>query len=548
MNVRVTILLAAVVATAVTSSGYTQNFNAVTIAAGSGSGQIGLSRAPNEQCIGPTAIAPLSGARLALLDGINRKILVVGNAGMEEVPLPGAMVEPTDLTATTKGFVVADALGQVAALGSDGTVLAIKRTAYDPAWGAPRLVALRGNRLVLEDLRGNQTPSGLDSSEVGEFVDTGWVASGEYERASADTNNIALVDQDRTDALASIAISSPVRIVDARPMWVETGKGAVIAVQESRRLPVEASFVRIVIIGPDGQAQSEAYLSPAAYACDLRRPFTRLTDGTVVSVQMTDGDSIRVAPLQFVPIGTAAPLAVSVSANASLISQDNDVLAALERLNGTDTTQSIALSAIARDTILERARAALKLRWHLSPANYLAPDTANKCNPIANIWKRPPRLDNLQDQEVEAVPYRWGGYFNDLAAFQSHLAAGRLAGDVCTCRDANCVHPRATGLDCSGFISYAWRTGNYFTTRSLPGPRVSRRLRWDEVAPGDIVNDAGSHVRLVESVVSGPRGRIVTVIESATKLSCGGICRQSYSESELRNSGYVPLRRLAVTN
>ena len=338
------------------------------------------------------------------------------------------------------------------------------------------------------------------------------------------------------------------RIENARALWVDEVAGAVIAVQESLRLPEEAAFVRLIAVDASGQATAEAYLGPEAFACDTRRPFARLTDGSVVSLAFRDGGELGLDVLPFVPFGTATPKVVGQRPGSSLISEEDDTSAALERLNGTPSVSEIALTLIGRGHILERARAALEIRWSLSPKNYSDPAVPNLCNPVENVWRRPPRLNGLVGKEVVGVPDRWGGYVSTLDVFRVHLNEGRLAGSDCTCRNANCVHPRATGQDCSGFVSYAWQLGNYFTTARLPSQTISTPVLWAELNPGDIVNKVRSHVRLVEGISNGPSGRYVTVIESASNISCGGVCRRSYLESELRQSGYKPLRRLALMN
>ena len=524
-----------------------QNVSSTPLPVGSGPGQIGLVVAPNEECRGPATVTAASGGRLAILDRVNRKIVVIGSSAAEDVPLPIDLVEPADFLAVARGYVVAGALGDVVLVNDHGAVLARTTASHNPEFGAVRLVPLVSGALALEDIKGERTSIDLSRAQTGELVVPGLAAAAAYLRTNTSPNQVVLENNSVRGPLGSITVTSGIRIVSARVVWVNEGSGALIVAQEAHRLPEEAAFVRLVTFDDSGRPTSEAYLGPDVFACDTKRPFVRLTDGRVVSLAFR-GRTLAVEAISFEPIGHAVPKTLGQRSDATLISQEeDDTLSALERLNGTSNVSAIALSPINRATILERARAPLEIKWHLAPANFSHAGVPSVCQPPENIWMRPPRLDAELGREVKAIPYRWGGYVSTLETFKTHLNDGRLAGDVCTCRNANCVYPEATGQDCSGFVSFAWNTGSYFTTGSLPSPNVSAPVLWDDLAPGDIVNRARSHVRLIESIAISPNGRVMTVIESAMRADCGGVCRRPYLESELQEQGYRPLRRLNLT-
>lgn len=510
---------------------------------GSGPGQIGLVMAPNEECHGPAAMTPASGGRLALLDRVNNKIVVLGEPAQEDIPLPADLLEPSDFIATSRGYLVVGALGDVVVVDARGYVIARAATRYDPEKGAVRLVALPEGRFALENLRGERIAIGLGPAQTGELVEPGMAAAGTYRRSQDGATEAVLRSDAASGPLASIGVKSGIRIVDARAVWASDGEGALIAVQESRRLPEESAVVRLVAVNARGQPAGEAYLSPDAFACDMVRPYARLTDGSVVSLEFGPRNELRLAVLAISPTGIAKPKPLGPRGEAAQIIEYEDQLRALERKNGTTSVSKISLSPISRKRILERARVPLELKWRLKPSSYSHPGVANRCAPPEHIWRRPKRLDGMLNLEVTAIPYRWGGYMASVDTFSTHLGKGRLAGDDCICRKTDCVYPNATGMDCSGFVSYAWRAGAYFTTARLPDPRVSRPVAWGDLAPGDIVNKAGNHVRLVEAVSNGPGGPIVTTIESTSKASCGGLCRRDYLQTAMQLSGYKPLRR-----
>ncbi|VVM45297.1 hypothetical protein PS684_00223 [Pseudomonas fluorescens] len=511
---------------------------------GNGVGQIGVERIPNEECRGPTTIAPGPDGQLAILDSVNQKILLAGTKAITEIKLPSDLLDPVDLISTTSGFLVAGALGDVALVSGPGTISARVSTNYDPESGTPRLVVQSDNQYTLENLAGKQVPVGIDSKQLGTPTDTGQLAAASFDFKMEKPTLAVGSNTLSTTGFKQTSISSQRRLVDVRMLWASTKDGALIATQETVNEPEELSFVRLINTDAHGTATTEAYISPDAYACNIRRPFARLTNGQIVSLSFAKEGKVTVEPVPFLKAGTAKPVAIARSSDVALVASQQDTLKQLEKLNGTSAVGLVALQKVSRQSILSKAHEALELKWTLHAKNYSRAGVLNQCNPTANIWHRPSRLDALLDKEVTAIPYRWGGYASSLETFKKHLNDGRLAGSDCTCRNADCVYPGATGLDCSGFVSYAWQTGAYYTTSSLQSAKVSTAVRWDAVQPGDIVNKAGCHVRLLESTANGPKGRFHTVIESAANAACGGVCRRSYSEAELMRAGYKPLSRL----
>jgi len=91
-----------------------------------------------------------------------------------------------------------------------------------------------------------------------------------------------------------------------------------------------------------------------------------------------------------------------------------------------------------------------------------------------------------------SIPYMWGG-FSSLQQYEQGLIDGKSAGDKNTTSvGASC----AVGVDCSGYVSRAWGQTSKYGTSTLPN--ISTALpSFDDLLPGDILNHAGSHVRLV---------------------------------------------------
>jgi hypothetical protein len=133
------------------------------------------------------------------------------------------------------------------------------------------------------------------------------------------------------------------------------------------------------------------------------------------------------------------------------------------------------------------------------------------------------------------VPYKWGG-FSSLAQVDSGLASCSLAGDRNTTDGgASC----AIGVDCSGFVSRAWNTTTKYGTSTLY--QVSTAITATQLKPGDVLNDAGSHVRML--VARNPDGTL-NMVES---YAGSNYWRVGYTvRTWSNNTGYEPRRYVSI--
>ncbi len=92
-----------------------------------------------------------------------------------------------------------------------------------------------------------------------------------------------------------------------------------------------------------------------------------------------------------------------------------------------------------------------------------------------------------------AVPYKWGG-FSSLETYKTKAEAGIYTGSDYT-SDVSPSDLYCVGVDCSGFVSRCWRLSSKYGTSTLPS--ISTELaNYDAMKTGDIINLAGSHVRM----------------------------------------------------
>jgi hypothetical protein len=205
------------------------------------------------------------------------------------------------------------------------------------------------------------------------------------------------------------------------------------------------------------------------------------------------------------------------------------------------------LPATTRTAILDRANAFLAVNWTMKATNFSRAGIESRCaKQEGKFWLRAHRFTSASvGQTFGPMPYYWGGG-DTPDAFRTKLAAGSLAGSICTCREPQfnqCVVNFAAGVDCSGFVSRSWGIPKHGTTAlgqvSKPVGDVSK------LKPGDALNKAGSHVRLFVGFKPGPQ-LLLNVIESATNLRCEGVCQSTYTPQQL--AGYRPIRFSGTTD
>jgi len=140
-----------------------------------------------------------------------------------------------------------------------------------------------------------------------------------------------------------------------------------------------------------------------------------------------------------------------------------------------------------------------------------------------------------------SVPYKWGGN-TPLNTFESAIVSGAKAGDMETSRTKDGYicwgNTYDVGVDCSGYVSNIWTCDRKSTSTMH---EVSFELgSWDNMAPADAANKAGSHIRL--NVERNANGSFLM----AEATGSGWACRY-YSFSTSALSSYVPIRYDEIT-
>ena len=174
--------------------------------------------------------------------------------------------------------------------------------------------------------------------------------------------------------------------------------------------------------------------------------------------------------------------------------------------------------AIDRAEVMARARA-----FALHPWRAATPNLTASCNPAYQSVYVP--------GDYVGLPYDWGGYM-PLFEFDQDMDAGLGAGSYPDDGILACT----SGLDCSGFVSQAWGTG-HFTTSSLD--ETSNQIGMGSMLPGDVFNEAGFHVAMLQQLLSNGVPIFVEAIGYNVHYNAtGGLAHVD---------GYIPRRLTSIT-
>ncbi len=509
-----------------------------TFDVGNDATELGLILQPNVECISPSAMSASSRSVYAILDNWNRRISVFREDAIATINLPPER-EPIDVAIASKGVIVAFENGYVFGVSDDGIVRFEEDVQLDLDQPAPFLAASSNTEILLRSVDG-RVLARIDTESVGDVLEPLIGQDGSSLTLANPSSGELTAAPSGTDI--AMQVVSDRQIASAVLLGTTAEGHIVVEVDELQTLPEPIAASRFVKYDADQTPFAELYAPAALEDCKSPHSVAVTNDGEALFVRVVSASSIELILEEWQSLGYAQipePPAVPSTENIS----NEDFLERFENFINDGAALDIgAQPSISVADILTRAQSMETHAWTLGEANYENQGIESRCEPQAYQWRRPVELNGLLGERIIGLPYRWGGYLTRLSSFDSGLSNGRLAGDTCTCRSGEnyCVVPEAIGLDCSGFVSFSWKLSGYYTTSSLS--KVSDQIRWSQLRPGDIVNRAGRHVRLVVGVNGKGAGQQVQVLESA--VSCGGVCRRTYTANDLQSRGYVPLRRI----
>ena len=187
--------------------------------------------------------------------------------------------------------------------------------------------------------------------------------------------------------------------------------------------------------------------------------------------------------------------------NRSILSASVLALLALPQVAAAQASNNSASEKAANITRYDsvvRGRQFARHRWHASAANI----SPTQC-PAGFDWYGGAAGTQTYQQvsshyvgDFVGLPYNWGGMM-PLRKFDELVAQGMGAGAGASTRlEAEGGHADCTmGVDCSGFVSQAWRADNYYTT-SAQGSISAQLSNVGQMRAGDSWNQAGYHTAI----------------------------------------------------
>jgi cell wall-associated NlpC family hydrolase len=160
--------------------------------------------------------------------------------------------------------------------------------------------------------------------------------------------------------------------------------------------------------------------------------------------------------------------------------------------------------------------------------------TCGRSNLSASCAKKPYKSGWTAGQQVQGVPYRWGGA-DSPELFDRKLTQGLAAGSHSRDGVLSC----AAGVDCSGFVAQCWglsTSGHDYSTSNLRQVGGKPKDNWfTDLRPGDALNYPGKHVVLFAGYNSDGTINVYEASGSASRVVYHKI---TWS----RVKGYIPLR------
>ena len=191
----------------------------------------------------------------------------------------------------------------------------------------------------------------------------------------------------------------------------------------------------------------------------------------------------------------------------------------------------LSYGQISRDQVISNAQTYMSYQWTATSSNIKSGTSCGGKTIQTPSW--------VKVGTNTAMPYCWGGW-TTTASIQGYLNTGKSAGDNNTATSFGAEPSCAVGLDCSGFITRVWGiTNTKYSTSTLEN--ISKVINLTSVQPGDILNDAGSHVRLVE--INNGNGSYQVIESSGRDWK---VSRYTYTAAQL-SGNYIPRQYNNIT-
>jgi hypothetical protein len=305
----------------------------------------------------------------------------------------------------------------------------------------------------------------------------------------------------------------------------------------------------------DGKLSGVAYVTLDGMDA-VPRDFIAVTGDGVLRVLVPLSNGVKIREIAF----SAPPRGKSLSADQlKSLGRVLREIAVDSNVTGDNSTPfqdggqhvelDVSAPPIRRDVVLANARAYLTVNWVMRRENFSRSGIENLCDPARSyVWLRPRRFtEDMIGATIGPMPYRWGGE-DTPASFRIRTEWGALAGNLCTCRQAEynyCIFADSAGVDCSGFVSRAWGIEKRGTVGLLDVATDVDSL--EALKPGDAFDWPQRHIRLFTGLAPGA-ATAITVLEASTRYECEGACERVYRPSEMNGYKLIRYKGISETN
>jgi hypothetical protein len=227
----------------------------------------------------------------------------------------------------------------------------------------------------------------------------------------------------------------------------------------------------------------------------------------------------------------SGPIVVEYDANNTGAQRSGTIQVTATGASGSPATITVTQAKtsvdpqISRSSVIGLAMSYAAYSWHCSSSN---------ANSNYNHF--------VAGSDYVGVAYNWGGW-DTITQFEGKINNGAVAGTT-----KMEEHADFAGVDCSGFVTRCWGiTSQKYGTTTLG--QISSETQWTDLRPGDILNLAGTHVRIFEKYDSVDPNK-VWVYEATydpsgtygTTADPGRVVYRTVLKSTMVSEGYIPRR------
>lgn len=465
---------------------------------------------------GPESFAVAANGDVYLLDarGAQIEVLAANGQAVQALPLPAEM-EFFDLEIAEGGWVYA--------LSDTGVVVSYKNGQRMGTQTVP-MNAEQMDVLGLYQTNGDVVVRYLDGSEYSLQKQQKKAGHGGY------TGKRTQAGIELSNGQEAVTVRYQHQPAGTQPLG-KTAGGELLVLENEALLGANLYVESRVTAYKNGRAQATALALPTnEYAVKVPHKFVYAATNGKIYQMVLQHDRVEIVEL-----------ALSAKSHSRLpdVLKQQAAAPSLTTAQGLVSTEAVNLYG--RTTAYDRALAITGYTWTFNAVNR-TPTTSTTLSPDFLV-------SAASGSSQQGIPYTWGGFDAldtssskaNWTNFANGLSKGKYAGNVDT--DGHGWISSTVGLDCSGFVSAIYGFSYKFSTGMLASdPNTPfKPTTYAALLPGDIANDAGSHVWVLVSRKTDTAGNLLGYYTREATVSGTGDKAKYYYRSTTEAQAYVPM-------